>query len=473
MAVKSGTLAVAPQEPPDKALATSADRQFLLDEDKLVTSVNKLAIPIIAENLFQTMLGIVDMLMVSRLGAVAIAGVGSALQITFLIIAAISALTVGTTVLVARSIGAGHPEEAARVAKQSLMFGVAFGLVLMVVGHAFAHDIVGALGVTADVRLAGGQYLDVVSLMAVSMIVQLLCGGALRGAGDTRTPMVVTGIVNVVNIIVAYTLIFGHFGFPALGVLGSAWGAGAARTTGAIVLIIILLSGRRKLALNARGGWRVDLHLIWRVLRLGLPSMVEQFLMSLGMLMYSIIVIGMGTTIYATQRITFNALSLSFMPGFGFGMAATTMTGQSIGAQRPELAKKATVVAVRMAILWMSTMGVVLVIFGPQIMRLFSNDPEIVSVGTVALRVIALSQPFQALAQVYAGSLRGAGDTRFPMFATGTSVWLIRLPFGWLFGVVLGLGLPGVYISNVLDGAVRGIAMYLRFRAGKWTNLRV
>ena len=449
------------------------DARFILDEEHLARSVNRLAVPIIAENLFQTMLGIVDMLMVSKLGAVALAGVGSSLQIKFLVLAALSAVTVGTTVLVARFTGANEPAEASRAAKQSLLVGVGIAAIITVLGHFDAHTVVAALGVAPDVVQAGGGYLDIVAQMAIFLVIQLLCGGALRGAGDTRTPMMVTGIVNLVNIVVAYTLIFGHFGFPALGVLGSAWGASIARAIGAITLLTILFSGRRKVSIAGRSGWRPDVDLMRRVIKIGLPSMIEQTMMSGGSLLYSLIVIGMGTEVYAAQRITFNALSISFMPGMGFGMAATTMTGQSLGAKRPDIAKKASWIAVRMAALWMCTMGAGLIIFGHQIMLLFSNDPTIDTVGTAALRVIALSQPLQALGQVMAGSLRGAGDTRFPMFATGLSVWLIRLPFGWLFGVLFGWGLPGVYISNVMDAAARAAANYLRFRAGGWQKIRV
>jgi putative MATE family efflux protein len=201
--------------------------------------------------------------------------------------------------------------------------------------------------------------------------------------------------------------------------------------------------------------------------------MIEQTFMSGGMLLYSVIVIGMGTAVYAAQRITFNALSISFMPGMGFGMASTTMTGQALGANRPELARRATWIAFKMAALWMCTMGAGLFLFDEQIMRAFSDDPTIIAVGAPALRIIALSQPLQALGQVMAGSLRGAGDTRFPMVATGISVWLVRLPLGWLFGVPLGMGLPGVYISNVLDAGVRAGANYWRFRSGRWQRTKI
>jgi Na+-driven multidrug efflux pump len=157
----------------------------------------------------------------------------------------------------------------------------------------------------------------------------------------------------------------------------------------------------------------------------------------------------------------------------GFGMASTTMTGQALGADRPDLADRATWIAFKMAALWMCTMGLGLIVFHEQIMSAFSDDPVIVAVGGPALMVIAASQPLQALAQVMAGSLRGAGDTRFPMVATGISVWLVRLPLGWLFGVPLGWGLSGVYISNVIDSAVRAGANFYRYRSGRWRNTRV
>src|SRR5262249_18361202 len=130
-------------------------------------------------------------------------------------------------------------------------------------------------------------------------------------------------------------------------------------------------------------------------------------------------------------------------------------------------------IAFRMAALWMCTMGIGLFLFDRQIMGLFTDDQTIIEVGAPALRVIALSQPLQALGQVMAGSLRGAGDTRFPMVATGLSVWLVRLPLGWVFGVPLGWGLSGVYISNVLDAAVRAGANFWRFRSGRWQRTRV
>jgi len=201
--------------------------------------------------------------------------------------------------------------------------------------------------------------------------------------------------------------------------------------------------------------------------------MLEQVIFSVGMLMYGIMVIGLGTTVYATQRITFNAISLSFMPGFGYAMAATTLTGQSLGAQKPETAARATWYALRSALILMSTMGLIFIVFGKPLMRAFTDDPDIVALGAVSLAIMAFSQPFQAIGQVLAGGLRGAGDTRFPMIISTVGIWLIRLPLGYLVGVKLGYGLPGVYSSSIADSAVRALLAYLRYRTGAWKNIKV
>jgi putative MATE family efflux protein len=337
----------------------------VLDEAQLLRSVNRLAFPIIAENLFQTALGIVDLIMVGRLGANAIAGVGTALQLIFIVIAALSAVTIGTTVLVARFVGEERPAQADHTLKQSLLLGVALSAAIAVLGGACAHPLIGLLGASPAVTRIGGDYLQITCLTSVALVIQLVCSGALRGAGDTKTSMIVTGLVNLVNVLLAYGLIFGHFGLPALGAAGSAWGASLARAAGAVVLLALLATHRRRVGLRGRAGWRPDLALMRRITAIGFPAMIEQMLMNGGMLLYSIIVIDMGTAIYAAQRITFNIINISFMPGLGFGMAATTMTSQALGAQRPDLARHSTTIALRLALAWMCTMGLAMIVWGP------------------------------------------------------------------------------------------------------------
>lgn len=441
--------------------------------ESISSSVNRLAFPIIVENLMQTLLGLVDLALVSPLGAAAIAGVGAATHVVWIYISALAAVSVGTTVLVARFTGARQPAEANRVAQQSILLGLGVAAVLTLVGHLGAEEIIRAIGADEDVVALGGAYLRIVSDTSLFLVLGFILSAALRGAGDSRTPMVATIVANLVNIAVAYTFIYGHLGLPALGVAGSAWGAAAGRTVAALILLAVLWRGRAQVSLRGRLGWAPDVALIRRLLAVGIPSMVEQLLFSGGMLLYSVVVIGLGTVVFATMRIVFMLLSISFLPGFGYALAATTLTSHHLGARDPEMARRSTAYALRMSLVWMSAMGVAFFLFGDRWIRVFTDDPEIVALGAAALKVMAFTQPFQAPAQVFAGALRGAGDTRYPMLVTSISMWAVRLPLAWLAAIPLGLSLPGVLVSAVADAAFRASGAYLRYRTGRWREIRV
>jgi Na+-driven multidrug efflux pump len=196
--------------------------------------------------------------------------------------------------------------------------------------------------------------------------------------------------------------------------------------------------------------------------------MVESLFRSGGMLLFTVIVFQLGTAVVAAQQIAQQAAFLSMMPGFGFSMAATALVGQRLGARDPGQADQASWFATRACLVWMVGMGVAFFVGGPWIMRAFTDDLAIIEHGIAALRVIALAQPGQAIGIVLAGSLRGAGDTRYPMLATALAMWAVRLPVAWLFGIALEFGLAGIYLGWVLDSVVLGLMTWWRYRAGDW-----
>jgi MATE family multidrug resistance protein len=380
-----------------------------LDDDRTIRRlVFNLAWPVIVENLLQTAVGVVDLLMVSQLGAAAIAGVGVSVQVLFVVFAAMAAIGTGTTVLVSRFTGAREPREASRVLKQSIIMGIGLGVLLALIGVPGAKPLVRFMGAAPEVVEAGGAYLEVVFLTAVALTLSFIVGAAMRGAGDSRTPMVAALVINAVNVVASFVLIFGHLGLPPMGVLGSAWGAAIGRFVGLAVLLVLLARGATRTRLELGGGWLPDVPLIRRLLRVGLPSMGEQLSRSLGMLLFSTIVIALGTAVFAAQRISFNLVSLSFLPGFGFSMAATALTGQALGAGKPDRARRATWFATRSAMLWMGSVGVLFLVAAEPMVRAFTNDPEILANGSLALRVLALGQVQMALGLVLTGGLRGA-----------------------------------------------------------------
>ncbi|MBC8077830.1 MAG: MATE family efflux transporter, partial [Chloroflexales bacterium] len=191
--------------------------------------VLRLATPVIGENLLETMLGIVDTLLVAGLGAAALAGVGSALQVLFFLISALSALAVGSSVLVAQAWGAGDRARANYLARQSLLWSVVSSIPLAIIGWLLAGPVVGVFGTEPEVTRIGTEYLQVTMGTIVVLVALFIGGGVLRGVGDGRTPLVVTAVANVINVVLAYGLIYGHWGLPALGAVGSAWATFAAR----------------------------------------------------------------------------------------------------------------------------------------------------------------------------------------------------------------------------------------------------
>jgi putative MATE family efflux protein len=208
-------------------------------------------------------------------------------------------------------------------------------------------------------------------------------------------------------------------------------------------------------------------------LRVGLPSGIEQFFFRSGHMVYARILAELGTVAYAANQVAINGWSLSFMPGFGFALAATTLVGQSLGARDPDGAQQRGYTAYRLGAGLMAIVGLILVLFPAQIVGFFTNEPEVVALGTLPLQMVGLIQPILGAAMIFAGALRGAGDTRWPMVVTGGSIWLVRLPLAYLFGLLLGWGLLGIWGALVIDLALRGLLNFLRFRSGKWKTIKV
>ena len=427
-----------------------------------------LAWPVIGENLLETLLGIVDTLLVSGLGTAALAGVGSGQQIMFFVMSALSALSIGSSILVAQAVGARNLQRAGQLARQSLMWSVVFSVPLALAGVVLADPVMALFGLAPDVARIGADFMRVTMGTVVVLVALIIGGGVLRGAGDSRTPMIVTTIANIVNVGLAYGLIYGHFGLPALGPVGSAWATFLARALALVLLLWALWKGRNGVSISGRatqgGGWRPDVSVARHVLNLGLPASVEQVLSSTGFLVLTAIVAHLGTDALAAQRISMTALSFSFLPGFGFAIAGTALVGQSIGARRAEIGGRVARIATTWAVLWMGTIGAVLFFFATPIMGLFTTDPTVTEIGAAGLRIVALSQPLWAISMVQSGALRGTGDTRFPSIMGVIGTWSAVL-LAWLSMQIPGLGLSGVWAAFLVTTPVTAYFTWRRLRS--------
>jgi putative MATE family efflux protein len=422
-----------------------------------------LALPIIGENLLQTAVGAVDTLLVSRIGDDAIAGVGVGAELVFFMLAILSAVTVGATVLVSQAIGSGDKERSNQLARQAITWGILIAIPLSIVGYFATPALVGLFGAEPQVTDYAISYFQVIASTSVFLLLSFLCGAVLRGAGDSRTPLKAAVLANIVNIFLSYALIFGHLGLPELGVAGSAWGASIGRGTAAAFMLVMLWRGKGPLSIHGKIGWRPERKVGRDLFRLGGPAAIEQGMMEAGFMSLVMIVATIGTAALAAQQISFTAMSLGFLPAIGFAVTATALVGQSIGARRIDDALTAFRISLRWSIVWMVGGLVLYVLAAEWMIKLFSSDPEVISAGTGGLRAIGLSLPLWGIWMTSAGSLRGSGDTRSPMVRGVITVWLaVVLAFVGVHWFDMGIG--WVWLTFLITSPISAVGNIRAFR---------
>ncbi len=433
--------------------------------------VLNLAWPSVAEQSLITLVGLVDIYIVGHLGAEAIAGVGLGGQILNLIAALFGALGVGATAVVARSIGARNRDEAEAVAGQGILIALLIGALASAVAFVLARPIITLFGGAPGVVVQGTAWLRMAGPSFVLMGLMLVGNAVMRGAGDTRTPLGIMIAANITNIVVAWTLTR----VLNFGVVGNGIGVFSGHLVGGLLVLIVLFSGRRQqlqLSLSL-SDLKPDPAYIERILNVGLPAGGEQIMLQLALSYSAVLISAFGTAAYAAHQIGLRLSALSYLPGWGFSIAATTLVGQELGAKNPDGAREATAVARRFALLVMTAMGVALFIFAEPIVRIFTADSEVIREGVWAIRIAACIQPLMSQSFVFGGALRGAGDTRATMVITMSTVWGLRIVVTYLLGHLLGLGLIGAWLAIGVDFAFRWALFSRRFRTGKWASLRV
>jgi MATE family multidrug resistance protein len=459
-------------EEPRTGSIREATVNLLLGEPSLRRHVLRLALPAAGEQLLSMLVGIVDTILVGHLGASALAAVSLANEWVFLVIVSFWSIATGATALVARSVGAQDSETANGTMRQSMLIGVMIGLVATALVVWLAEPALAVMGAEPQVRGDGATYLRIAALVFPLTALMFVGNACLRGAGDTRTALLVMAVVNVLNIAVAWTAINGPFGLPRLGVAGSALGAVAGRAGGGLLVVGLLLRGRAGLKLDL-GRRRLNVGLVKRVLRVGLPTGVEFMAWRIGMMVFTRAIASLGTVAVAANTVVLRAESFAFMPGLGFAVASTALVGQSLGACDPRRAERVGYVAFQLAALVTGALGLIIVLAPQPFIRLFTADPGVIQTAILPLRIICAVEAPQAAAFVFAGGLRGAGDTLYPMLVTFAVIWAIRVPAALILGLALGLGLAGAWAGMAFELSLRGLIYFLRFRRGRWKLIEV
>ena len=431
-----------------------------------------LAWPVIFSFSIESIVGLCDALMVGRLGATAVAAVGVGVHVLSVFNVAMFAVGTGSLAIVARHWGAGERDAAAETLRQSILAAFGLSVLIAVPVAVWPHAVLGLFRVAPEVVETAAGFVRVVMLAVPPDAALFVIATGLRAAGDTRTPLLIGIATALVSVSVAYTLIFGVLGLPALGVRGAAWGTVAGFTAGALLGLAVLASGRIDLHVRWRGV-RVDPAVVRRVLRVGYPAALEHVLMQAGFLAYMVFAAHYGTKAVAAYFIGVRILALAFLPGLGFGAAAGTLVGQSLGARRPEHAVRSGWMALELAMVLMTVGGAVLVLFARPVARLFVDDEAVVADAVAFIRVLGLSQPLMAADFTLGGALRGAGDTRFPLLVVIVAFYIGRLGSAALVAYWLDWGLLWVWLALIVDYVVRAVLKGWRFHSGVWQHVRL
>ncbi|WP_171691925.1 MATE family efflux transporter [Paenibacillus germinis] len=443
-------------------------------DDKAVRRmIFKLAGPSLTEMLLMNMTQMVMMILVGHLGAIAVAAVGLTSQPYLLLTVLFAALNTGTTVIVARSTGAGKMGDANRAAGQSLLLGTVLSVIIVALGVTFAESMLHLMGASTEVVQYGLPYAKLMFFSIGFSSISSALSAILRGAGDTRTPMKINVMSGCVNVILGFVLIYGHLDFPQMGITGAAIATLVVQTGAMICFIVVMFSGR----FAVRIGWsdisRLDKAMISRMLKIGIPSSLEQLIMRLGIMTFVKICAGLGTVAVAASQIVTSIIGISFMPGAAFAIAASTLVGQTLGVSKPDLAERYVWQVRKYGMFVAGFMGALFILLAPHILMLYTNDETIIREGAWALRIVGFIQVSQISQFVLGGALRGAGDTRYPLYSTFIGVWGIRVVLSYLFVYVFHWGMVGLWSAVACDQFLRSNLIYLRFKRGAWKHLKV
>lgn len=434
--------------------------------------VTVLAVPAIAEMILHMGVWAVDTAMLGRLGAVPLsaAGLGGQLYWTLTFV---FALGTGAFALVARSTGAGEPERAREVTATSIGLAVLLGLTLTIAMWGLGPLVFRAAGIDPAVTTNALVYMRIVSTAAPLLSITWIGGSIIRATGNTRVPLYITLLVNGLNVVGDYALIFGRLGFPALGLVGAAWASAAAQAIGGLLTIAFLAWGPTAARLRWREMfvWRGTL--VRQLARLSAPAGLETLLMDGARAFNLFIIGGLGAVAVAGHQVTTVAESLSFMPGYGVAVAAGIIVGQQLGAGRPQDARLGAGAAWQMGTGFMTLAGLAFLIAPAALVGVFTTDGDVVRTAAKLLMIAAIAQPFIATTEIYTGALRGAGDTRSPLFITAIGAWGVRVPVTVVAIRFLGMSISAAWWAMVSEWVVRSILVAWAFRRGRWQHIKL
>jgi putative MATE family efflux protein len=435
-------------------------------------SILLLAIPMILEMVLESLFAVVDVFWVSRLGADAVATVGLTESVLTLVFAVGMGLGMSTTAMVARRIGEKDHEGAGIAAAQAVFLGLIASLALGLPPLLLAPKLLKIMGATPSIVAVGANYTRI-ALGGSGVVLLLFLNNAIfRGAGDAAIAMRLLWVSNILNLILDPCLIFGLGPFPRMGVTGAALATFSGRGIGVLYQFYRLGKGTERLRIAARHV-RIQADVLWRLVRVSLTGIL-QFLIAQASWIGLIRIVGLfGASALAGYTIGIRIVIFAILPSWGLSNAAATLVGQNLGAGHPDRASSAVWRTGFWNMIFLGSVGILFIVFTPQIIGIFTQDPPVFRYAVACLRIFSCGNMAFAYGMVMLQAFNGAGDTLTPTYINLFGFWMLELPLAWWLAMHTSLQVNGVFLSVVIaDTAIVAVSILL-FRQGRWARQRI
>ncbi|MBQ3865249.1 MAG: MATE family efflux transporter [Clostridia bacterium] len=452
------------------------------ESNGIVKTIFLLAWPVFLEQIFTTLVGYADTAMVGSLGANATASVSISQSPIMFLNGIVMSLGIGITTLVARSVGAGQPEQVKKLMHHAILLILFVGLPISLLTISLHRAIPRFMGAAPEILDTAAEYNLIVCTGRIFITTSMILNSAFRGYGDTKTPLIGNAMMNIINVVFNFLLIYPTRDIHFLGLSFRMFGAGLevkgaaiataiGMTTAGLFSLYVCFFRKGPYTISLTKGWKIDFPLTKQIFTISFPAMLERMFMSMSGILTSRSIASLGTINVAANSLSLTAESMSFMPAFSFQTAIVTLVGQSLGAKKPELAEryvKATSVIGTGVMIFTSIM---LFTFSSQIIGFFTPDQSVINLASQCLKVTACLQVPQVLAWILAGVLRGAGDTKINFYITASTQWLVRTLWSILFIRVFHLGLVAIMYVALVEVVIRMLLLFWRYRTGIWKTV--
>lgn len=453
-----------------KEAVAGSDRDFT--SDSIGKALLILSIPMVLEMIMESVFAVVDIFFVSKLGADAVATVGITESSMTIIYAIGMGLSTATTAMVSRRIGEKNPEKAGTAAFQAMVSGFLVSFLIAIPGVIFAKDFLLLMGASPQMAEAGFWYPTVMFGGNAVIMLLFIINAVFRSSGDAAVSMRVLVLANLINIILDPLLIFGIGPFPEMGLKGAAVATTIGRGTAVVYQFYLLFYGKKRIRLDIKH-LKIRIKVMIQLFKLAAGGILQYIIATSSWIALFRIISVLGAEVLAGYTIAIRVVVFALLPSWGLSNAASTLVGQNLGARQPERAERTVWITAYTNMVMLGIFGIFMAVYPEPMIRLFIDDPAVITSGSISLQIISYGFVAYALGMVLIQGFNGSGDTVTPTRLNLFCFWLFEIPLAYLLAIVFDLKIYGICLAIIAAESGLTLLAWHYFRKGKWKLMKV